>query len=112
MVYLKNILAQHEIYVANFYMERKAYVAAVGRARHVIEHLPNTPQVPEALSILVRAYGNLDYQDLRQKNFELLKTNYPDFDSNELVKPKRSWKSRLSFGLLEDEEIPPPLKDN
>ena len=65
MIYLKNILAQHEIYVANFYMERKAYIAAVGRARYVLEHMPNTPQVPEALSILVNAYGLLDYQDLR-----------------------------------------------
>ena len=112
MIYLKNILAQHEIYVANFYMERKAYVAAVGRARYVIEHMPNTPQVPEALSILVIAYGLLGYEDLRQKNFEILRTNYPNFASKELVKPKRSWKNRLSFGLLGDEEILPPLKEN
>lgn len=109
MIYLKNILAQHEIYVANFYMERKAYIAAVGRARYVLEHMPNTPQVPEALSILVNAYGLLDYQDLREKNFEILKTSYPNFDSDELIGPKRSWVSRLSFGLLGDEEIPPPL---
>mgnify|MGYP001159428458 CR=1 FL=1 len=112
MIYLKNILAQHEIYIANFYMERKAYVAAVGRARYVIEHMPNTPQVPEALSILVIAYGLLGYEDLRQKNFEILRTNYPNFASKELVKPKRSWKNRLSFGLLGDEEILPPLKEN
>ena len=111
MIYLKNILAQHEIYVANFYIERKAYIAAVGRARYVLEHMPNTPQVPEALSILVNAYGLLDYQDLREKNFEILKTSYPNFDSDELIGPKRSWVSRLSFGLLGDEEIPPPLLD-
>ena len=112
MIYLKNILAQHEIYVANFYMERKAYIAAAGRARYVLEHMPNTPQVPEALSILVNAYGLLDYQDLREKNFEILKTSYPNFDSDELIGSKRSWVSRLSFGLLGDEEIPPPLKEN
>ena len=112
MIYLKNILAQHEIYVANFYIERKAYIAAVGRARYVLEHMPNTPQVPEALSILVNAYGLLDYQDLRETNFEILKTSYPNFDSDELIGPKRSWVSRLSFGLLGDEEIPPPLKEN
>ena len=94
MVYLKNILARHEIYIANFYMERKAYIAAIGRARYVIEHMPKTPQVPEALSILVKAYGLLGYQDLRQKNFEILKESYPNFDSNELIEPKRSWISR------------------
>ena len=74
--------------------------------------MPNTPQVPEALSILVNAYGLLDYQDLREKNFEILKTSYPNFDFDELIGPKRSWVSRLSFGLLGDEEIPPPLKEN
>ena len=93
-------------------MERKAYIAAAGRARYVLEHMPNTPQVPEALSILVNAYGLLDYQDLREKNFEILKTSYPNFDSDELIGSKRSWVSRLTFGLLGDEEIPPPLKEN
>ena len=112
MIYLKNILAQHEIYVADFYMKRRAYIAAVGRARYIIEHMPNTPQVPEALSILVKAYGILGYEDLRQKNYQILRTSYPDFDSEELIKPKRSWASRLSFGLLGDEEIPPPIKEN
>ena len=111
MIYLKNILAQHEIYVANFYMERKAYIAAAGRARYVIEHMPDTPQVPEALSILVKAYGFLGYEELRVKNFQILKASYPTFASDELIRPKRSWASRLSFGLLGDEEIPPPIKE-
>ncbi|HIC27364.1 MAG TPA: outer membrane protein assembly factor BamD [Gammaproteobacteria bacterium] len=108
MIYLKNILAEHEIIVANFYMERKAYVAALGRAKYVLEHLPNTPQVPEALSILIKAYGRLGYEDLRQKSYEILKVSYPDYDAEAVIRPKRSWVSRLSFGLLGDEEIPPP----
>ena len=112
MIYLKNILAQHEIIVANFYMERKAYVAALGRARYVVEHMPNTPQVPEALSILINAYGLLGYEDLRQKSFEILRISYPDFDTEPITRPKRSWVSRLSFGLLGDEEIPPPLQED
>ena len=44
MIYLRNLLAEHEIYVADFYMKRGAYLAAIGRAKYVIEHLPNTPQ--------------------------------------------------------------------
>ena len=111
MIYLKNLLAQHELYVAEFYMDRKAYIAAVGRARYVIEHMPDTPQVPEALSILVKAYGFLGYEELRVKNFQILKANYPTFASDELIRPKRSWASRLSFGLLGDEEIQPPIKE-
>ena len=110
MIYLKNILAQHEMHVAEFYMERKAYVAAIGRARYIIEHMPSTSQVPEALSVLVRAYEKLGYEDLKINNLKILENNYPDFDSQKIVNPKRSWKSRLSFGLLGDEEIPPPEK--
>ena len=51
MIYLRNLLAEHEIYVADFYMKRGAYLAAIGRAKYIIEHLPNTPQTPFALSI-------------------------------------------------------------
>ena len=112
MVYLRNILAQHELHVANFYMKRKAYVAAISRARYVLEHMPSTPQTPEALSILVRAYGIIGYEDLKEKNLEILKMNYPNFKTEDLLEPKRSWKSRLSFGLLGNEKIPPPAKEN
>ena len=112
MIYLKNILAKHEMHVANFYIERKAYVAAIGRARFVIEHLPNTPQTPEALSILVKCYDLLGYQELHKKNLSILKLNYPNFDLQEILKPKRSWTNRLSFGLIGSEEIlPPPKKE-
>jgi len=110
MIYLKNILAKHEIYIAEFYMDRKAYIAAIGRARFVIEHMPDTPQIPEALSILVRAYDYLEYEDLRNKNLTILQTNYPEFNTKEIINKKRSWKSRLTFGLLDDEQIPPPSK--
>ena len=110
MIYLKNILAKHEIYIAEFYMDRKAYIAAIGRARFVIEHMPDTPQVPEALSILVRAYDYLKYEDLKNKNLTILQTNYPEFNTKEIINKKRSWKSRLTFGLLDDEQIPPPSK--
>ena len=110
MIYLKNILARHEIYIAEFYMDRKAYIAAIGRARFVIEHMPDTPQIPEALSILVRAYDYLEYEDLRNKNLTILQTNYPEFNTKEIINKKRSWKSRLTFGLLDDEQIPLPSK--
>tara|TARA_A100001234_G_C12625234_1_gene385792 strand:- start:993 stop:1868 length:876 start_codon:yes stop_codon:yes gene_type:complete len=109
MIYLRNLLAEHEIYVADFYMKRGAYLAAVGRAKYVIEHLPNTPQTPNALSILVEAYDLLDYEELRQTNLQILKQNYPNFDysNNESVK-ERSWTNILTLGLLGKEDIRRP----
>ncbi|SVD94410.1 uncharacterized protein METZ01_LOCUS447264, partial [marine metagenome] len=112
MIYLKNILAKHEMHVADFYMKRKAYVAAIGRARFVIEHMPKTPQIPQALSVLVKAYNLLGYEELSKKNLEILQLNYPNFNSQELLKAKRSWTNRLTFGLLGEEEIPLPAMED
>ena len=109
MIYLRNLLAEHEIYVADFYMKRGAYLAAVGRAKFVIEHLPNTPQTPYALSILIEAYGILDYPELRDINLKILNTNFPDFDINQNLSVKqRSWKRILTLGLLGNEKIEKP----
>ena len=83
MIYLRNLLAKHEMHVAGYYMERRAYLAAIGRAKYVIEHIPNTPQTPFALSVLVEAYGMLDYQELKQSNLEVLKSNFPGFSIKE-----------------------------
>ena len=94
-------------------MKRGAYLAAIGRAKYVIEHLPNTPQTPYALSILIEAYEILDYKELRQTSLNILKTNYPDFNfkENESVK-NRSWTNILSLGLLGKEDIMRPMAEN
>ena len=109
MIYLKNLLAKHEMYVADFYMQRGAYLAAIGRSKYVIEHLPNTPQTPYALSILVEAYDLLGYTELKKRNLEILALNYPDFNfkENESIK-NRSWANVITFGLLGEEDIERP----
>ena len=112
MIYLRNLLAEHEIYVADFYMKRGAYLAAIGRAKYVIENLPNTPQTPFALSILVEAYEILEYEELRKTSLEILNANYPNFDfqGNESVK-ERSWANILTFGLIGKEDIKRPTAE-
>ena len=112
MIYLRNLLAEHEIYVADFYMKRGAYIAAIGRAKYVIENLPNTPQTPFALSILVEAYEILEYEELRKTSLEILNANYPNFDfqGNESVK-ERSWANILTLGLIGKEDIKRPTAE-
>ena len=109
MIYLRNLLAEHEIYVADFYMKRGAYLAAIGRAKYVIEHLPNTPQTPYALSILVEAYKILEYEELRKTSLDILKANFPDFNlaDNESVK-ERSWTNILTLGLIGKDDVERP----
>ena len=95
-----------------FYMKRGAYLAAIGRAKYVIEHLPNTPQTPYALSVLVEAYEMLEYEELRKTSLNILEANYPDFDyrSNESVK-QRSWTNILTMGLVGKEDVKSPVAE-
>jgi len=78
MVYLKNLLAQHEVHVADYYMRRGAYVAAANRARQVVENYQGTPAVPEALVLMAKAYRLMDLDDLSADALRVLELNYPD----------------------------------
>ena len=78
MVYLRNILAQYEIHVAEYYLRRKAYVAAVTRAKKVVENFGKTPSVPDALVVLAKAYRILALNDLSNDALRVLELNYPD----------------------------------
>ncbi|MDF3054845.1 MAG: comL [Gammaproteobacteria bacterium] len=53
------LMSQHQLEVAQYYMSRKAYVAAANRATRIVKEYPGTPQVGPALGILVEAYTAL-----------------------------------------------------
>ena len=74
MVYLRNLIAKQEIYIAEYYIERKAYVAAVNRANYVIKHMSRTPEVVKALEISIIAYKELGKNDLAKEAEDVLKT--------------------------------------
>lgn len=78
MVYLRNVMAEHEIAVARFYMRRGAYVAAVNRASTVVQRYDRSPAMAEALAILVEAYRRLELPRLAADAERLLRLNFPD----------------------------------
>jgi outer membrane protein assembly factor BamD len=78
MVYLRSRLAQYELYVAAYYMNRGAYVAAANRARYVLEHYDQTSSVAQALQIMVAAYRRLELPELANNSMRVLEENYPD----------------------------------
>ena len=80
MVYLHNLLAKHEIYVAQHYFVRGAYVAAVNRAKYVIENYQRTPAVEDALGIQVNAYAKLGMPRLAKDAERVLRLNFPKSD--------------------------------
>ena len=86
MRHLRNILAQHEVNVANFYMRRGAFVAAANRARNVVENFQQTPAMPEALVLLAKSYKVLELEDLSNDTLRVLELNYPNHPGIEEVK--------------------------
>lgn len=78
MLYLRNLLAEHEVDVANFYMRRGAYIAAANRARIVVESYQQTPAVPEALVLMAKCYRILEMNELADDALRVLKLNYPN----------------------------------
>ena len=78
MIYLRNVLAQYEINVAEFYLRNKAYVASADRAQYVIEHYQQAPQTGDALAILARSYLSMDQKDQSEQVRKVLALNYPD----------------------------------
>jgi outer membrane protein assembly factor BamD len=78
MIYLRNVLAQFEINVAEYYLRNKAYVAAADRSQYVIEHYQQAPQTGDALAILTRSYLGMDQKNLADQTRQVLAMNYPD----------------------------------
>lgn len=116
MLYLRNLLARYEIHVANYYFKRGAYLAATNRGRYVLENFPQTPAVPDALAVMVQGYQLLGLTEAADQMLDILRTNYPNhpvLDSkgqfNERYsfgEGKRSWLSRLTFGLFDKRDPP------
>lgn len=78
MLHLRNHLAQYELHVADFYLRRQAYLAAANRGKYILETYPQTPAVPQALSIMVQSYRQLQLNDLANDALTVLKLNYPN----------------------------------
>ena len=78
MTYLMNKISERELYVARFYMRKKAYLAALNRSKYVLEKYPNSAHQEEALVIIISAYRNLGITDLAEDTKRVLDLNFPN----------------------------------
>ena len=116
MVYIRNMLARHEIHVANYYFKRGAYMAALKRGQNVVETMQGTTAVADGLAVMAQAYILLQMDDLAQDTVRVLCANYPEhpnlmgdcnFDGGfDIDGLERSWLNQASFGLLDPPEAP------
>ena len=66
LIYLRALIAKNELVAAEYYLRRKAYVAALRRAKYVIENIPNTSETMRALKIARECYKELGYFELME----------------------------------------------
>jgi outer membrane protein assembly factor BamD len=117
MIYLRNMLANYEIVVSQFYIQRQAYLSALNRARYVIENYQGSPAVPRAMEIMTEMYLRMGLNDLADQSLAILKANYPDSEqldengnfivSTQITDP--SFVYSMSFGLLGSNKTDAPL---
>lgn len=77
MIFLRNRLADYEMQVARYYIDRGAWVAAAQRAKLTVEQYDGAPAVKDALRVLIRSYRELGYTELAQNAEKVFQENYP-----------------------------------
>ena len=111
---LRNMLALHEIRIADYYMRRRAYPAVINRCNYVLEHYRGAPHTPEALWLLAEAYRRVGSTELARDTRRVIELNYPEvarkMDADGRIKDRKSTGQRLkdlSDTILETLRIKP-----
>ena len=77
MIAIRNRLADYENHVADYYLRRGAYVAALNRAKGSLEQYNGATGNALSLQIMAQAYEQLGMTDLATDARRVLDTNFP-----------------------------------
>lgn len=78
MLSVRNLIARKQLQTADFYLRRKAYVAAINRAAIVLQRYDGTPSVIPALVILVKSYRHLGLNMMANNTLAVMKASFPN----------------------------------
>ena len=78
MLYIKNRLADYENHVADYYLRRGAYVAALNRAKAALEQFNGAEGNSQSLQIMAEAYEKLGMSELAADTRRVLAENFPN----------------------------------
>ena len=92
MIALRNLFAKHELDTSLYYLRRGASVAAITRAKHLLETYPQTEWQNDAVAVLGEAYTKIGNATLAADARRVLQANdpqhpwltgdWPDYPSN------------------------------
>jgi outer membrane protein assembly factor BamD len=106
MIYLRNVLANHQVEVAQFYFDHQAYVASANRASIVVENYQGSPVVPDALVMMAKSYHQLHQTDLENETLQVIRYNYPNSRYVEDVSDKHIADTSYSITTKKERKLP------
>ena len=78
LLFLKNRMSAYENHVADYYLRRGAYVAALNRAKGALEEYNGAEGNARSLQIMAEAYEELGMLDLAADTRRVLDANFPN----------------------------------
>ncbi len=96
IVYIRNTLAERELYVAQFYFDNETYVAAVNRCKTIIYTYETSPAVEGALILMEKAYVEMGLNELAESTRQVLRENFPENQQAPYNKKKKGIFARLN----------------
>lgn len=76
LIYLRNQFAQRELNNAEFYFNRRMYVAASGRASYLVRTYPQAPACARALEIMYQSYKKLGLEQAAKDAAKVYEATY------------------------------------
>lgn len=80
MIYLRNLLAQHELNVGLYYLRRDAFVASANRGKFMLQTFPQSAYDGDAVALMAASYRGMGEATLEADARRVLEQNYPDHD--------------------------------
>ena len=77
LVEIVNVLAMHDVQIARYYHARGAHVAALNRAKQVLETYQTSSAAEHALEVMIEAYKEMGLAELGHDAERVLRLNYP-----------------------------------
>ena len=105
LLYIKNMMARNELYIAKYYVKRNAHIAAIERVKYLLTNYNGTPSTEDALLILIDSYNYLNMNDLAIDSARVLKENYPEYtitNKNGIIITKKVVKVAKKEGIKKD----------
>ncbi len=79
LIFLRDSMAKHEIYVARYYLRRGAYLASSERSKYMLENYPGAPSTEDGLIILIESYNKLKMIELAKTTADVLTKNFSNY---------------------------------